>query len=178
MSDAPKRIWINEHGGNWSPVPGGTQEVQYILKEAADRERDVAVREALERAALVLDNHNGQPIEPSDAWSEEFVSGFQTGQLDAATSWQFAIRALIPDEGRASLDAMLWELEGRLSTAQHTIEAKDTEIERLRELVPSAFAEGRAAGRSAEMARWSDDDAGADWMVSRTRAALKEGKSE
>ena len=26
---APGRIWIDHHGGNWSPVPGGTQEHEY-----------------------------------------------------------------------------------------------------------------------------------------------------
>jgi hypothetical protein len=30
MSDAPERIWIYAWGGNWSPVSGGTQEIEYI----------------------------------------------------------------------------------------------------------------------------------------------------
>ena len=30
MSDAPERIWIDAAGGHWSPVAGGTHEIEYI----------------------------------------------------------------------------------------------------------------------------------------------------
>ena len=29
------RIWIDRHGGNWSPVDGGTQDVEYIRRDPA-----------------------------------------------------------------------------------------------------------------------------------------------
>ena len=31
----PDRIWIDRHGGNWSPVDGGTQDVEYIRRDPA-----------------------------------------------------------------------------------------------------------------------------------------------
>lgn len=43
MSDAPERIWIDRHGGNWSPCSGGTQDVEYVradLFTALQAERD------------------------------------------------------------------------------------------------------------------------------------------
>lgn len=36
MSEAPKRIWICKSGGNWSPVDGGTQDIEYIRADLAD----------------------------------------------------------------------------------------------------------------------------------------------
>jgi len=29
------RIWIDRHGGNWSPVDGGTQDVEYVRRDPA-----------------------------------------------------------------------------------------------------------------------------------------------
>ena len=53
MTDAPERIWVDEHGGNWSPVDGGTQRHKYLRADlvpallAADR---AAVIEAATQA--------------------------------------------------------------------------------------------------------------------------------
>jgi len=48
MTNAPERIWIDAWGGNWSPVSGGTQEIQYtrtdlipaMIEEAVQAERE------------------------------------------------------------------------------------------------------------------------------------------
>jgi hypothetical protein len=55
MTNAPERIWIDAWGGNWSPVSGGTQEIQYtrtdliaaMIEEAVQAERE-ACAEAVE----------------------------------------------------------------------------------------------------------------------------------
>ena len=31
----PDRIWIDRHGGNWSPMDGGTQDIEYIRRDPA-----------------------------------------------------------------------------------------------------------------------------------------------
>jgi hypothetical protein len=49
LRDAPKRIWIDKHGGNWSPSAGGTQDVEYIL------DTPEALAEAPEVQALIAE---------------------------------------------------------------------------------------------------------------------------
>ena len=50
MSDAPERIWIDAWGGNWSPVSGGTQEIEYIR---ADRIEALTAKLAKAEAGLL-----------------------------------------------------------------------------------------------------------------------------
>ena len=56
----PDRIWIDRHGGNWSPVDGGTQDVEYIRRDpavlAALPEVQALIAAAYEAAASVLDD--------------------------------------------------------------------------------------------------------------------------
>ncbi len=58
----PDRIWIDRHGGNWSPVDGGTQDVDYIRRDpavlAALPEVQALIAAAYEVAAQVVDTCN------------------------------------------------------------------------------------------------------------------------
>ena len=55
----PDRIWIDRHGGNWSPVDGGTQDVEYIRRDpavlAALPEAQALIAAAYEVAAKTAD---------------------------------------------------------------------------------------------------------------------------
>ena len=75
----PDRIWIDRHGGNWSPVDGGTQDVEYIR-------RDPAVLAALPEAQALI------------AAAYEVAAK----RMDAGFSYNDgnAIRALTPAEAR------------------------------------------------------------------------------
>lgn len=60
----PDRIWIDRHGGNWSPVDGGAQDVEYIRRDPAvlDALPEVqamiaAAAERVERAAQIVARH-------------------------------------------------------------------------------------------------------------------------
>ena len=63
MSCAPEGIWIDAWGGNWSPVSGGTQEIQYtrtdliaaMIEEAVQAERE-ACAVMIEQRADYLDD--------------------------------------------------------------------------------------------------------------------------
>ena len=50
---APERIWIDHHGGNWSPRSGGTQEHEYVRADLVE----AAVKRALEWAAEKSESH-------------------------------------------------------------------------------------------------------------------------
>lgn len=54
--------------------------------------------EALREAAAVIDRHDSAPCIPNEAWSDDKQNYYVSGQLDAATSWQRAILALIDKE--------------------------------------------------------------------------------
>ena len=60
----PDRIWIDRHGGNWSPVDGGTQDVEYIRRDpavlAALPEVQALIAAAYEVAAKVVDTCNAE----------------------------------------------------------------------------------------------------------------------
>ena len=60
----PDRIWIDRHGGNWSPVDGGTQDVEYIRRDpavlAALPEVQAMIAAAYEVAAKVVDTCNAE----------------------------------------------------------------------------------------------------------------------
>lgn len=70
------------------------------LFEALDDVRATARREALEEVIAVLNRHDSVPCKPAfpDAWSDEALEHYTAGQLDAAISWQTAIRALMEKE--------------------------------------------------------------------------------
>jgi hypothetical protein len=73
MSDAPERIWIDAWGGNWSPVSGGTQEIEYIRADRIEALRDraekpeAALEEALREAAWVIPDRGGFDADKLDA---------------------------------------------------------------------------------------------------------------
>lgn len=54
--------------------------------------------EALREAAAVIDRNDSAPCIPNEAWSDDQQNYYVSGQLDAATSWQHAILALIDKE--------------------------------------------------------------------------------
>jgi len=60
----PDRIWIDRHGGNWSPVDGGTQDVEYIRRDpavlASLPEVQALIAAAFEAAAKVVDTCNAE----------------------------------------------------------------------------------------------------------------------
>ena len=60
----PDRIWIDRHGGNWSPVDGGTQDVEYVRRDpavlAALPEVQALIAAAYETAAKVVDTCNAE----------------------------------------------------------------------------------------------------------------------
>jgi hypothetical protein len=68
MTDAPERIWIDAWGGNWSPVSGGTQEIEYVradrieaLIDAPDVTELVGAAKAL-MARWPTDQHSASPL--------------------------------------------------------------------------------------------------------------------
>lgn len=85
----PDRIWIDRHGGNWSPVDGGTQDVEYIRRDpavlAALPEVQAMVAAAYEVAAYAV-------TEAGRAWL-------------GASGARAAIRALTPADATAALAA-------------------------------------------------------------------------
>lgn len=131
--------------------------------DIAERERKAAVAAAYERAAKLLDNHDGAPMRPnlSDYWTEDRIDTYETGQMDAALSWQRAIRALATDDERGALAEVLAE--------------KDAEIERLRAWAIRGFNEGfeMAASLTPHVFDVLQDRRRA-WTNSRTRAALND----
>lgn len=72
MSDAPERIWIDAWGGNWSPVSGGTQEIEYIR---ADR---IEALTAKVKLMDDLDAINGEKIEALTKERDEAMQLLQT----------------------------------------------------------------------------------------------------
>jgi len=50
--------------------------------------------QAIEAAARVLDRFEGAPMKPTKGWPENERDAYIWGQLDAANSWQHAIRAI------------------------------------------------------------------------------------
>ena len=60
----PDRIWIDRHGGNWSPMDGGTQDIEYIRRDpavlAALPEVQAMIAAAYEAAAKVVDTCNAE----------------------------------------------------------------------------------------------------------------------
>jgi hypothetical protein len=57
MSDAPERIWIDAWGGNWSPVSGGTQEIEYIRADRIE-----ALKAKLAKALEALEFYATQDV--------------------------------------------------------------------------------------------------------------------
>ena len=57
----PDRIWIDRHGGNWSPVDGGTQDIEYIRRDpavlAALPEVQAMIAAAYEVAAAMIEDN-------------------------------------------------------------------------------------------------------------------------
>jgi hypothetical protein len=62
MTDAPDRIWIDEHGGNWSPVSGGTQENEYTRADLHTAAMERAYIAGLEAAAVVADTYHSTAV--------------------------------------------------------------------------------------------------------------------
>lgn len=56
MNDAPKRIWIDAWGGNWSSRGDGTQQIEYVR---ADIHRSLAL-DALAAETQAADAHAAQ----------------------------------------------------------------------------------------------------------------------
>ena len=55
MTNAPERIWIDAWGGNWSPVSGGTQEIQYTRTDLIPAMIEEAVQAEREAIAAMMD---------------------------------------------------------------------------------------------------------------------------
>jgi len=57
----PDRIWIDRHGGNWSPVDGGTQDIEYIRRDpavlAALPEVQALIAAAYDAAAAMIEDN-------------------------------------------------------------------------------------------------------------------------
>ena len=94
----PDRIWIDRHGGNWSPVDGGTQDVEYTRRDpavlAALPEVQALIAAAIDVAAQVVDTCNAEG--PYQA-------------IGAAGR----IRALTPADATAALARIVREAEAR-----------------------------------------------------------------
>jgi len=65
MSDAPERIWIDAWGGNWSPVSGGTQEIEYIRAARIEALTDKLAK--AEAGLLAIAKRDEQMI-----WGEDY----------------------------------------------------------------------------------------------------------
>ncbi len=87
----PDRIWIDRHGGNWSPVDGGTQDVEYIR-------RDPAVLAALPEVQALI----AAAIETAATCTEWTAWGQRHNLTEASRR---AIRALTHADATAALAA-------------------------------------------------------------------------
>jgi hypothetical protein len=71
MTNAPERIWINAWGGNWSPVSGGTQEIQYTRTDLIAAMIEEAVQAEREACAVMFD----ELAKDEDALSDKYRGG-------------------------------------------------------------------------------------------------------
>lgn len=102
MTSAPERIWVDAAGGHWSPVAGGTQEIEYIR---ADRTvplpltltQDVIAWEKLpDWVETVMRDENGKvfasytnyPLNGSGIRIDDFPGIVQIGTCDWKDSKQ------------------------------------------------------------------------------------------
>lgn len=74
MTDAPERIWIDAWGGNWSPVSGGTQEIEYVRADRIE-----ALTEQLEAARA--------DAKEAEAYAEELEKEKREAALDALAAY-------------------------------------------------------------------------------------------
>ena len=70
----------------------GQAQEAYEAQKKAEAERDAAYKRGLEDAAEILALHDSVPCEPNEAWSDEVKNAYVSAQIDAALSWQYAIR--------------------------------------------------------------------------------------
>ena len=108
----PDRIWIDRHGGNWSPVDGGTQDVEYIRRDpavlAALPEVQALIAAAYDVAAKFLTDtvaewSCGHDARHCDCWRDK-------EQWSLAAE---AVEGLTPADATAALARIVREAEAR-----------------------------------------------------------------
>lgn len=142
----PDRIWIDRHGGNWSPVDGGTQDVEYTRRDpaalAALPEVQAMIAAAYEAAAKFLTDtvaewSCGHDARHCDCWRDkeqwslaaEAVEGLTPADATAALA---ARDAAMIARGRVKglREAATLLREQGYGTAPKQILARAAEIER------------------------------------------------
>lgn len=104
----PDRIWIDRHGGNWSPVDGGTQDTEYIRRDpavlAALPEVQALIAAAYEAAAVVASGEER-------IW--EAMCAIRNLTLSDATAALAQVEAAAEARGmrKAAEDIAKWHLE-------------------------------------------------------------------
>lgn len=83
-----KCVFLGAHLPNAAAIRRGDAQaaLDKVKREARAAER--------ERCARILDRHDSVPCKPlpQSEWSDDFKDGYEAGQMDAAASWQTAIR--------------------------------------------------------------------------------------
>ncbi|HBD90228.1 MAG: hypothetical protein A2092_15770 [Rhodobacteraceae bacterium GWE1_64_9] len=105
----PERIWIDEHGGHWSPVSGGTQQREYMPADLLTAAQAEIARLTAENAALAdqaIKDRKAANATMSDAlmWQFSAADGSYDGQPLLLRVWQqrqSAERRSVAAEARA-----------------------------------------------------------------------------
>ena len=129
MTDAPERIWVDEHGGNWSPVDGGTQRHKYLRADlvpallAADRAAVIEAARAM--AATGGDIRALSDDAVTEARAKIEANGYRRGlEAAAAICAHLAIYSAdaaitgLPEQARVRES-----MEAALTQAMHSIRA-------------------------------------------------------
>lgn len=132
MTDAPERILVIEDSkfgwpnGFTAKAPAEPWDDRNPVEYTRTDLSLAAQGALLEKAARVLDRHYGVPCEPvhPDKWTEESLSAYESGQMDAAASWKATILSLDPDALTA-----LREHEDRIRREERYACAKIAEAE-------------------------------------------------
>lgn len=105
----PDRIWIDRHGGNWSPMDGGTQDIEYIRRDpaviAALPEVRALIAAAYEVAARLCDAKHADYMISKGRDPEKYESAY--------SFLARSIRNLTPADATAALARIEREAEAR-----------------------------------------------------------------
>ena len=131
----PERIWIDRHGGNWSPVDGGTQDVEYVRRDTAVLAALPEVQ-ALIAAAYEVAERNLRAYCVSQVFKETLTEQLCSaiGTPADATAALAARDAAMQAKGMREAAGIAWALEDgdrwTRAAAQNAILARADQIER------------------------------------------------
>ena len=120
----PDRIWIDRHGGNWSPVDGGTQDVEYTRRDPAVLAALPEVQ-AMIAAAYEAAERNLRAYCVSQVFKETLTEQLCSAIGTPADATARILATIQPDpEARQADLAKAWTMGRDAAAAWHTMQAE------------------------------------------------------